>query len=132
MIGAAGAAIFYLLIYGKTFAVAPSADYTFFQHFLVELVGTLALVLVVLSVATASKLRGNYIYGFAIGITLTCMASIGGKISGGAFNPAVGIGPDLIDMLDGGNSISHVLLYLAGPFAGATIAASLFGFMNEE
>ncbi|MBX7136593.1 MAG: aquaporin [Oligoflexia bacterium] len=132
LIGASLAAIFFLLIHGKTFAVSPSSDYTFFQWFLIELVGTLALTLVVLSVATASKLRGNYIYGFAIGMTLACMASIGGKISGGAFNPAVALGPDLIDALHGGRSISNALLYIAGPFTGATIAASLFGFMNEE
>jgi aquaporin Z len=52
------------------------------NKYLVEFLGTALLVFVVLY-------TGNYL---AIGATLAIAILIGGKISGGAFNPAVAIG----------------------------------------
>lgn len=37
-----------------------------------------------------------------------------GGISGGAFNPAVGLGPWLYDLLNGGG-FGHIWIYLVGP-----------------
>ena len=66
---------------------------------LVEGLYTFALALVVLNVATAPKTEGNSFYGLAIGFTVVVGAFAGGAISGGAFNPAVGVGPSVVHCL---------------------------------
>ena len=45
--------------------------------------------------------------GLAIGFTIVVAAFAGGPISGGAFNPAVGVGPILVDALLGGGSLGE-------------------------
>jgi aquaporin Z len=59
---------------------------------IVEFLVTFALVWVVLNVATAKATAGNSFYGLAIGFTVFMGAVSVGGISGGAFNPAVGLG----------------------------------------
>src|SRR5215217_2733462 len=59
---------------------------------LVEFLFTFALAMVVLNSATAPQTAGNSFYGLAIGFTVVAGAMVGGGISGGAFNPAVGFG----------------------------------------
>ena len=50
----------------------------------------------------------------------------GGGISGGAFNPAVGTGPTVINALWGGGHYNHLWLYIAGPLTGGLFAAIVF------
>ena len=82
--------------------------------------------LVVLTTATAEETAGNSYFGLAIGFTITVGAFAGGPISGGAFNPAVGIGPILWDAAFGGGSIGDLWLYLVGPLVGGWLAAVVF------
>ena len=80
--------------------------------------------------ATTKKAEGNSYYGLAIGFTVAAGAFAAGNISGGAFNPAVALGPMLMDLFTGGSSISNVWIYLVGCFGGAAIAARVFKTMN--
>ena len=57
-----------------------------------EFLFTFALAYVVLNVATAKGTAGNSNYGLAIGFTVLTGAYRRGRISGGAFNPAVAVG----------------------------------------
>jgi glycerol uptake facilitator-like aquaporin len=57
---------------------------------------------------------------------VTAAAFAGGPISGGAFNPAVGIGPILVSALVGGGSAGNLWLYLLGPFIGGGLAAAVY------
>jgi aquaporin Z len=84
----------------------------------------------VLNVAASAKTQGNSFYGLAIGFTIVVGAFAGGPISGGAFNPAVGTGPILVDAVVGGGSLSHLWLYLIGPFLGGALAAGVFGIQE--
>ncbi len=95
---------------------------------LVEILFTFALALVVLQTATSSGTSGNSFYGLAIGFTVVVGAYAGGGISGGAFNPAVGIGPNLIKGTMGGDpsAMGNFLLHIAGPMAGGALAAIVF------
>lgn len=86
----------------------------------------MALCLVVLHSATAPQTTGNSFYGLAIGFTVVAAAFAGGPISGGAFNPAVGIGPIVMSALVGDGTTGNLWLYLAGPFIGAGIAAVVY------
>lgn len=126
LLGAVAASLAVWLVTGRTFVPAPAANATIVAALLVEILYTTALALVVMNVATAPATAGNSFYGLAIGFTVGAGAFAGGPISGGAFNPAVGLGPALIHAIIGRGSIAHVWLYIVGPCIGAAIAAAIF------
>ncbi len=132
VLGATVAAFVVNLITGQTFAPAPSANASTTAVLLVEILYTFALALVVLNVATAKKTQGNSYYGLAIGMTVMAAAFAGGGISGGAFNPAVGIGPTIINATMGGGSWSALWYYLVGPFIGGALAAVVFKVQETD
>ena len=117
----AGAFVAALAVYGilgKSFVPAPGEQASLMAALLIEILYTFALALVVLNSAASAKTHGNSFYGLAIGYTIVVAAFAGGPVSGGAFNPAVGLGPALVHALVGGGSIGHVWLYLVGPLTG--------------
>ncbi len=126
--GATAAAVAVQFLLGGTFAPAPGEGVNTAQALLTEILYTFALALVVLNVATTRATQGNSFYGLAIGFTIVGAAFAGGPISGGAFNPAVGIGPTIIHATMGGGSWSHLWLYLVGPLVGAVLAAFVYKF----
>lgn len=130
--GAVAAAAIALALLGKTFSLAPGPEVTTVRAMLNEFLGTFMLALVVLNVATAKATAGNSFYGLAIGFAVVVGAFAGGGISGGAYNPAVAIGPNLMHMLAGGGSIAHLWLYMVGCFVGGAVAAVVFRFQNPE
>ena len=134
LMGAMTAAIFFHLIWGwdVKFAPAPNHAINILKPLFIEIAFTFALALVVLNVATSKKTAGNSFYGMAIGFTVLAAAFAGGPISGGAYNPAVGMGPIIVDTLSGGSSINHLWLYLVGPCTGAAAAAMAFKMLNPE
>jgi aquaporin Z len=117
---------------GGSFAPAPGPDVSPMAALTVEALYTFALALVVLNVAATKATSGNSYYGLAIGFTVGAGAIAGGGISGGAFNPAVGIGPNLANMLLHDASISHVWLYIVGPCVGGSLAALVHQFQNPQ
>lgn len=120
-------------ILGETFAPAPRAGLSVGAFLAVEVLFTFALALVVLNVATAPTTAGNSYYGLAIGFTVLAGAFVAGPISGGAFNPAVGFGPILVDALFGdGRALRSLWVYFVGPAAGGLLAAVVYKMMNPE
>lgn len=114
----------------KFFGPAPGEGYSLTSAgpWLVEILFTFALALVVLNCATSSGTSGNSFYGLAIGFTVVVAAFAGGAISGGAFNPAVGIGPNLIKGTIGGDpaAMKNIMLHVGGPLIGGALAAGVF------
>ena len=129
--GALVAALAVNLMTGQTFAPQPGATVGTLAMLLAEILYTFALALVVLNVATSAKTQGNSYYGLAIGLTVTVGAFAVGGISCGAFNPAVGIGPTVINATMGGGTWRYLWLYLVGPFAGAILAALVFRVQEQ-
>lgn len=111
---------------GKTFAPGPGVEAGTPMVLLAEALFTFMLVLVVLNVATVKKVEGNSYYGLAIGLTVTAGAYAVGKVSGAAFNPAVGVGPTIVHTVIGDGSFKNLWLYVVGPFIGAGLAAGVF------
>lgn len=70
---------------------------------------------------------GNQFYGLAIGFTVTAGACSGGPVSGGAFNPAVGFGLNLL-----ATDYAGMWIYSVGPMTGAMFAAGFFYLTNLE
>ena len=126
VLGAIAAAGVVYLVVGRAFAPAPAATASVLGALLVEVLYTTALCLVVLHSATAPQTTGNSFYGLAIGFTVVAAAFAGGPVSGGAFNPAVGIGPIVMSALLGEGTVANLWLYLAGPFIGAGLAAVVY------
>ena len=98
-----------------------------------ELLFTYLLVFVILNVATHPNLEGNSFYGFAIGLTVMTGAYCVGPLTGGVFNPAVSIGPSLIDLITGNGISQHFLwYYLTAPVAGSVLAVIHFNFILKK
>jgi aquaporin Z len=131
----AGAVVAALVVYGilgQSFVPAPAEQASITGALLIEILYTFALALVVLNSAASAKTHGNSFYGLAIGFTIVVAAFAGGPISGGAFNPAVGLGPALLHAMVGGGPVGHVWIYLVGPLAGGALAAIVFGLQERE
>lgn len=93
-----------------------------------ELLGTFALAYVVLNVATAKGTSGNSFYGLAIAATVLAMATVLGRFSGGAYNPAVAIGLSIQKSLCWDN----ILMYVFSSLGGGAIAALIFSLNNPD
>lgn len=115
---------------GDTLTVAPGADATMVAVLLAEFLFTFALCLVVLNTATADETSGNSYFGLAIGFTVMIGAFSAGGISGGAFNPAVGTGPILVDAIIGGGGFGALWIYWVAPVLGGVAAAWVFDFQH--
>ena len=132
LLGAVVAALVVYAILGKTFAPAPAIGVSAGRALLVEFLYTFALALVVLDTATSPESAGNSYFGLAIGFTIVVGAIAGGGISGGAFNPAVGTGPILVNTALGGGTLANWWIYLLGPLAGGAVAAGVYRFQHCE
>ena len=113
-------------ITGKTVAIEPGTGFDTTKALLVEILFTMALVLVVLNVAVSKKTEGRGFYGLAIGFTIVAAAIAAGPISGGAFNPAVGIGATVIHATQGGGSWSNIWIPIVGPLIGGAIGSFIW------
>ncbi|MBW8781233.1 MAG: aquaporin [Verrucomicrobia bacterium] len=94
----------------------------------VEFLFTFALAWVVLQTATAKGTLDNSFYGLAIGFTVLAGAVAVGGISGGAFNPAVGLGVVIM----GFEKIGQLWVYLGADLAGGAAAALAFKALTED
>jgi aquaporin Z len=123
--GAAGLLVNFLLT-GRAGTVVVGNHPTV-ESFIVEFIFTFALAWVVLNVATTKATMGNSFYGLAIGFTVLVGAITVGGISGGAFNPAVGLGVFVMGL----ESAKQFGVYLASELAGAAVAALVYRLVNE-
>ena len=134
LLGAFAAALtFYMIFKTAMGPPAPAGGFNYnLKPLLIEMLFTFALVTVILHVATTQKAAGNSYYGLAIGFTVLAGAIAAGPYSGGAFNPAVTLGPMFMDTFTGGASLGNAWFYLAGQFAGAVAAALIFRLTNPD
>lgn len=93
---------------------------------LAELLYTFALVYVVINVATAKGTSGNSFYGLAIGFTVLAGAFAVGDISGGVFNPAVGVGVSILGLANWAN----IWLHIAAELVAGAAAGAVFKLLN--
>lgn len=122
--GIAAGAVKFLKAGAPVTAMSPAVG----PALLAEFLFTLALVFVVLNVATAKGTSGNSFYGLAIGMTVMTGAYAVGNVSGGAFNPAVAIGISVMGL----SAWSNIWIYLLANFAGGATAAVIFKMLQPE
>jgi aquaporin Z len=103
----------------------PSADW---RTVLFEGLFTLTLAFVVLAVAASRVTEGNSYFGLAIGAVVIAGACAAGRLSIGAFNPAV----VFASTLDGGVTGGDLWLYWLGEAAGALVAVGVFQVVSPD
>lgn len=123
--GSLAAALIVTFLFGGRPAGGPALHGTI-PSAIVEFLFTFALAWVVLNVATAKATAGNSFYGLAIGMTVMTGAVAVGGVSGGAFNPAVGLGVFAMGL----ESAKQLGIYLVSDLAGATAAALVYKVVN--
>ncbi|MGL5808515.1 MAG: MIP/aquaporin family protein [Nocardioides sp.] len=124
--GAVAALIGGLLVDTKVNAAWSGKDLV--AAFLAELLFTFALAWVVLNVATSKDHEGNGFYGIAIGFTMMAGTIAVGPLSGGAFNPAVGLGVTLTGM----STWANLWIYLVACPLGGAAAGLAFKALNPD
>lgn len=117
---------------GSTPGIQPNSAIGPLRPLIVEAVFTFLIGLVIINVATAKANRGRDFSGIAIGAVVTSAIVAGGGLSGGAFNPAVGVGATVSAALKNGMTWNHLWIYLVGPFAGGILAAVIYPLQNRE
>lgn len=126
-------AILAAIVVANVFAIEGTSncvisDDGIIKGLIAEFVGTFALAYVVLNVATAKGTAGNSFYGIAIAGTVLAMATVIGKFSGGAYNPAVAIGLSIQKTF----CWPQIWIYVVGCFSGAALAALIFNMNNPD
>jgi aquaporin Z len=125
LVAAVAAAVLVLFVTEKP-ALPPGLHGTV-PSLIVEFLFTFALAWVVLNVATAKGTAGNSFYGLAIGFTVLSGAVAVGGISGGAFNPAVGLGVFVMGLAN----LHQLAVYLVADLLGGGAAALAFKATHE-
>ncbi len=129
--GFAAAAVF-MVIKESLFVPQLGAGVTFVNAGTLEVLYTMALGLVVLHVATTKETKDNQYYGLAIGLTVMAAAFAAGPISGGVFNPAVAIGPILLDTVHIQAHAGQLATFIIGPLAGGALAGLIFRLLHGK
>lgn len=96
------------------------------QSFILEVVMTFFLMLVIISVATDSRVKPE-ISGIAIGGVVALDALFGGAISGASMNPARSLGPAII-----GGIFDNQWIYLIAPVIGSLLAVVIYEYIRTE
>ncbi len=126
LVAAIAASSVYFVVTNKIFIPQPGVNVNMLTAVIVEVLFTFLLASVVLHTAATEKTKGNDYFGLAIGLTVMAAAFAGGPISGGAFNPAVGVGPLLFDIGNLSANTTNIILYLVGPFLGGALASVVY------
>tara|TARA_R110000868_G_scaffold235273_8_gene489128 strand:+ start:33454 stop:34053 length:600 start_codon:yes stop_codon:yes gene_type:complete len=131
-LGAFAAAGVILFLANDVFYIEPPVATDIYQQGIVELLLTMVLVLAYLNIASNKVLASGKSYGLAIGLVLSGIIYLGDNVSGAIFNPAISIGVSIVDFLAiQGSSFEYIPLYTLAPFAGATLAALFYQYLND-
>ena len=95
------------------------------QSFVFELVLTLILMLVILSVSTGSKEKG-LLAGVAVGAVIALEALFAGPVCGASMNPARSLAPAVLS-----GTLNHLWVYLVAPPVGAGLAVLVCLVIHE-
>lgn len=106
---------------GRTAPSGPAV-----QSFVLEVVITLILMFVILSVSSGPRERG-ITAGLVVGGYITLAALFAGPISGASMNPARSAGPALVS-----GDFTSLWIYLTAPLLGAALAVPFWRFLHDS
>ncbi len=134
-----GSALLFLLVGNMDMSYATQtgsnscgAGVTVLAGLLAEVVFTMIFVLVVLG-TTDSKLGAGNFAGLAIGLSLVLVHIVCIPITGTSVNPARSIAPAVFDAIYGNTvALEQLWIFIAGPFIGAALAASIWQIIANK
>ncbi len=94
------------------------------QSFVFEVILTLILMFVILSVSQGAKEKG-ITAGLVVGAVIGLEALFAGPISGASMNPARSLGPAIVS-----GQLQHLWIYLLAPTLGALLGVAAFGIVR--
>jgi len=115
------------------FPLPPNpTKYGMVPAFFGEMLGTFALMLVILNTATVKITEGNSYCGIAIGVTIAAVANTIGPITGGCLNPALTLLTAVRATLPFAYDFAPMWVYFVAPPLGALLAALIFRVQNLD
>lgn len=96
------------------------------QSFALEVILTLVLMFVILSVATGSKEKGA-MAGVAVGAVIALEALFAGPVCGASMNPARSLAPAVVS-----GRLEHLWIYLTAPVLGAGLAVAVCWCVHDQ
>lgn len=100
--------------------------------FVIELMYAFAIAIVVINVATTEAQRGNFFYGVSIGMCICAAIASAQKISGGAFNPAVGTALSFTNLFRKEGTIKYIWIYWISPMIGGILGGLSYYVLNAK
>ena len=97
-----------------------------YQSLIIEIVLTMILMIVILSMSVCAK-EIQSMSGIVIGSVIALGALFAGPISGASMNPARSLGPALIS-----GNLQYLWLYIFAPVLGAFVGVALWKLMHGE
>jgi aquaporin Z len=127
LIGALAASAFLRLLFPshQTLGATLPANSPW-QSFALEIVLTMFLMFVILSVSTGAKEKG-VMAGVAVGAVIALEALFAGPISGASMNPARSLAPAMV-----AGNVEHLWVYILAPIAGAAISVLACRCVHEK
>lgn len=123
----------FVFLGGKAFTVSPAGSASFLQSTVAEMIFSFLFIFTVFFTMVDKKAAGNSYYGIAIGLSYLIGSTVIGSISGGMFNPVVGIIPQVFRYVTGGGFTPETIaLYAIAPVLGGIAAAQLYEFIIEK
>lgn len=95
------------------------------QSWVLELVLTLILMVVILSVSTGTKEKGH-LAGVAVGAVIALEALFAGPVSGASMNPVRSLAPAMVS-----SRMEHLWIYLTAPIIGALAGVAVCRVIHE-
>jgi aquaporin Z len=125
-LGAILATILFYFLFGRTFVLLTQQNIHIVKPLLLEIMFTYFIILTYLK---SDLVKKYFLPGLAVMASgLTCAS-----FSGGAFNPAIGIGPLLAELyFKSGYPLSHCVIYAVGPIVGCLGAVITDTYINSE
>ena len=104
----------------------PGKENWLWQSFIFEIVLTMILMFVILSVSTGAKEKGM-MAGVAIGGVVALAALFAGPLCGASMNPARSLGPAVVS-----GNLTHLWVYIVAPVIGAAAAVVACCCVQDE
>lgn len=128
LLGAATAALTAGVFFMNKSGNGMDLSVTAFQAVVAEILGSFAMIWVILNVASSRDTTGNSYYGMAIGVVAAGLSFVFSPISGGAFNPALALSFGINNI----SGFNNFWIYLIGEVIGAVAAAYIFLVANGK
>lgn len=131
-IGAFIAAYVLYFLSGSVFYLDPPSDTNLYQQVFAEVFFVAIFVMVMLMSSLSKFYRKSPLTSLVIGLTFAGLLMVSTPISGGVLNPVTSVGTALYDLIHGGDSYLHLLLYLLAPLCGGALAAFSYSSLTPK